>query len=159
MTAADLVQQLRMENHPEGGYFKQTYRSPNTIATPNGERRYSTAIYYLLEQGDFSAFHRLKSDECWHFYAGDTLLIHIIGQDENYYCVQLGPNLHKGDHFQYVVPAGVWFAAEPAPRSPFTLVGCTVAPGFEYEDSEMPGKEILVREFPQHEALIRRLAR
>src|SRR5688572_7397541 len=120
MNAQFYITQLNLLPHPEGGYFKETYRAHEEIPLNGlpgrfgGPRSFSTAIYYLLEQGDYSAFHRIKSDECWHFYAGQTLLIHVIENDGKYYCVRLGDNISEGETFQFVVPAGAWFASEPA---------------------------------------------
>ncbi|HYF30923.1 MAG TPA: cupin domain-containing protein [Chitinophagaceae bacterium] len=159
MSAAHYITHLQMEPHPEGGYFKQTYCSPHSVTTPAGERPYSTAIYYLLEQGDFSAFHRLKSDECWHFYAGGTLIIHIIEPNGNYYSTRLGNKVQAGEQPQFVVPAGLWFGAEPAEGSAFSLAGCTVAPGFVYQDFEMADKAALLKEYPRHHAIIHHLCR
>ena len=124
-----------------------------------GDRNYSTAIYFLLEQGDFSAFHRIKSDECWHFYAGETLLVHVIDLKGEYRCICLGKHIHEGEVYQAVVPAGAWFASEPAPGSTFTLVGCTVSPGFDFADFEMANALTLAGQFPRHRALIQRLCR
>lgn len=159
MSAVTYIEQLQLQPHPEGGYFKQTYRSGGTVITPLGERSYSTAIYYLLEKGDFSAFHRLGSDECWHFYAGNTLLIHLIEPGGNYHRIKLGNKLEEGEQPQYVIPAGTWLAAEPAEGSAFSLAGCTVAPGFEFEDFEMAKKEELLSKYPQHEKVICHLCR
>ncbi|HYE53399.1 MAG TPA: cupin domain-containing protein [Chitinophagaceae bacterium] len=157
MNASYYIDHLALLPHPEGGYYKQTYQSPLIVEPPAGSRPVSTAIFYLLEQGDFSAFHTLKSDECWHFYAGSTLLIHIIEPNGNYYCTSLGNQ--KDEQLQFIVPAGVWFSAEPAPSTSFALVGCTVAPGFVYEDFAMARMGQLLEMFPQHSGLIRRLCR
>jgi len=163
MTAQYYIEHLQLQPHPEGGYYKETYRSAGSIAADylpenvSGDRSYSTAIYFLLQQGDFSAFHRIKSDECWHFYDGGTLLIHVLHQNGEYSCTRLGKNIHEGEVFQYVVPAGAWFASEPA--SFFTLVGCTVAPGFDFADFEMANREALGLQFPMHRELISRLYR
>ncbi|MBO9682370.1 MAG: cupin domain-containing protein [Flavisolibacter sp.] len=164
MTADHFITHLQLQPHPEGGFFKETYRSSGIIPSQsltdfNGDRHYSTAIYFLLEQGNFSAFHRIKSDECWHFYEGDTLLIHVIDNKGNYSCTRLGRKIDEGEMFQFVVPAGCWFASETAPETPFTLVGCTVAPGFDFADFEMANAENLSKEYPQHESLIRSLCR
>jgi len=165
MTAQYIIEHLALSPHPEGGFFKETYRSEEVIPaaflpeTFNGGRHYSTAIYFLLQQGDFSAFHRIKSDECWHFYEGETLLIHVIDLDGNYSCTQLGKNIHEAETFQSIVPAGCWFASEPAPGSTYALVGCTVAPGFDFADFEMADAITLRKEFPQHSVLIDRLCR
>lgn len=164
MTAEYVIQHLQLQPHPEGGFFKETYRSAGRIPSQsipkfNGGRHYSTAIYFLLQKGDFSAFHRIKSDECWHFYEGGTLLIHVIDDQGNYSCIHLGRNIHEGEIFQFVVPADSWFASEPAPETEFSLVGCTVSPGFDFADFEMANAKDLSKEYPQHRSLIRRLCR
>lgn len=164
-TAEELVNHLQLEKHPEGGYYRETYRSEETISHPclpegfQGHRPFSTAIYYLLHQGDFSAFHRIRSDECWHFYAGGVLLIHVIEPGGAYRCIRLGAALAAEETFQYVVPARAWFAAIPAPETSFSLVGCTVAPGFDFLDFEMADRTALLRTYPQHQAVIQQLTR
>jgi uncharacterized protein len=162
--AAFYISQLQLKPHPEGGYYKETYRSKGNIPAGalkefNGVRTYSTAIYYLLEQGDYSAFHRIKSDECWHHYAGDTLFIHVLHNNGDYNCIKLGPESDKEEVFQFVVPANTWFAAECAELSSFVLTGCTVAPGFDFVDFEMAGKQVLLKEYPSHHEIILRLCR
>jgi uncharacterized protein len=163
MTAQYYIEHLELQPHPEGGFYKETYRSKGKIAADclprdiERDRSYSTAIYFLLQQGDFSAFHRIRSDECWHFYDGGTVLVHVLHQSGEYSCTRVGKNIHEGEVFQYLVPAGAWFASEPA--SFFSLVGCTVAPGFDFADFEMAKKNELVKQFPQHENLIARLCR
>jgi hypothetical protein len=102
----------------------------------------------LLEQGNFSAFHRIKSDECWHFYAGDPLEIFTIGNDGLLTKTLLGNNAGKGQLFQYVVPANCWFASRPAPGSAYCFVGCTVAPGFHFDDFELARPETLSHLYP-----------
>ena len=165
MDAQYYISNLNLQPHPEGGYFKETYKAAESIpaeALPtrfNGNRSFSTAIYYLLQQGDYSAFHRINSDECWHFYAGQTLLIHTIQNDGKYFCTKLGADINAGEAFQFVVPTTAWFAAEPAGNSAFALAGCTVAPGFDFADFEMADKQFLVSAFPQHSDIITRLCR
>lgn len=164
MTAQDYITSLELLPHPEGGFYKETYRSEGKIPVSalqdfGGERSFSTAIFYLLQKGDFSAFHKIKSDECWHFYAGQTLLVHVIDKEGKYYCQQLGNDILNGEKFQFAVPANCWFASEPAPDSEYALVGCTVAPGFDFADFEMANKENLLKEYPQHRAIIQRLCR
>jgi uncharacterized protein len=165
MTAKQYVDKLQLQPHPEGGYFKETYRCSESIernclpARFTGSRSISTSIYYLLEQADYSGFHKIKSDECWHFYTGGTLLIHVIETTANYSCIKLGSDILNGETFQFVVPAGAWFASEPAANVAFSLVGCTVAPGFDFEDFEMANREQLIGEFPQHGDTIHRLCR
>jgi uncharacterized protein len=166
MTSAEYVQKLQLQPHPEGGFYKETYRATENILAAGlparfsgGDRSFATAIYYLLEQGDFSGFHRIRSDEGWHFYAGGPLLVHVILPQGNYYCVRLGNNLNNQEVFQFVVPAMAWFASEPAPKTDFSLVGCTVAPGFDFKDFEMADKSKLRKAFPEHTAIIQRLCR
>jgi uncharacterized protein len=158
-----LVQVYKLSPHPEGGYFKENYRSVGLIpgnvlpATFGGERNYSTAIYFLLEKGDFSAFHKISSDEVWNFYAGDPLHVFVIHPDGSLEVIKLGNNIVEEETFQAVVPSGCWFAS--VPTGPFSFVGCTVAPGFDFNDFEMANAEILVKEYPQHEQIIRKLCR
>src|SRR5690606_192769 len=141
-SAQDLIHYYQLQKHPEGGYFKETYRSQGIIKTgaettafPEN-RHFSTAIYYLLESGDFSAFHRIKSDELWHFYSGGPLFIHVIDPQGNLSTHTLGTVPAENQAFQIVVPAGCWFAAEPAAVKSYSFVGCTVAPGFDFSDFE-----------------------
>lgn len=161
----ELITAYGLLPHPEGGYYKETYRSAEQVAGEalpkrfSGSRAHSTAIYFLLDKGNFSAFHRIKSDECWHFYAGQTLLVHIIHFDGALETVQLGSRVEAGEVFQYVVPANCWFASEPAPGTDYAFTGCTVAPGFDFADFELANGEELVALFPQHETIIRRLCR
>jgi len=164
MNASTIIKNLDLTAHPEGGYYRETYRSSGIIPAGAlhsfiGDRYYSTAIYYFLERGDFSAFHRIRSDEGWHFYTGGSLLVHQISPEGQYLCTHLGSNLEAGEQFQHVVPAGHWFASEPSPRADYALVGCTVAPGFDFADFEMARKEDLQKLFPQHSAIISRLCR
>ena len=166
MSIADqLIQKYNLEPHPEGGWYKQTYKSNEQIpgnALPErfgANRTFSTAIYFLLEKGNFSAFHRIKSDECWHFYAGDPLVIYVIDYNEELKIISLGNDLEKGQAFQYVVPANCWFASRPAPGSEYCFVGCTVAPGFEFEDFELANAAELSAIYPEHKKIIEQLCR
>lgn len=159
----ELVTRFAMIAHPEGGYYKETYRSAEEIsdtALPDrfvGNRNYASAIYFLLEQGNFSAFHRIKSDECWHFYTGDTLWVHVIYPDGKLVTTQLGNT--SNTVYQFIVPAGCWFASETAPGGLFSLVGCTVAPAFDFADFELANAVELSLQFPQYQELIQRLCR
>lgn len=114
----DLILHYQLLPHPEGGYFKETYRSSENIpysALPprfSAERSYATAIYFLLLKGLFSAFHRIQSDECWHFYEGDSLHVHVLHQDGRYELIRLGRNRAENEVNQAIVPAGAWFASE-----------------------------------------------
>lgn len=165
LTAQQYISHYQLQGHPEGGWYKETYRSSETMAASSlparfgGERYFSTAIYFLLEQGNFSAFHKIKSDECWHFYAGQTLYVYVLHEDGGVEIIKLGNNVANGELFQYVVPANCWFASKPAPESTFCFVGCTVAPGFDFADFEMAKAEELISLYPQHNLLIRELCR
>jgi uncharacterized protein len=158
------IEKLRLEPHPEGGCFRQTYKSELMIARDalpgfSGARAVSTAIYFLLEGQNFSAFHRLRSDEMWHFYAGSPLLVHVIAPPGDYSRILLGNNPDAGQALQEVVRAGCWFASEVQDHTSWALVGCTVAPGFEFEDFELARREEMARQFPEHRNLIVRLTR
>jgi predicted cupin superfamily sugar epimerase len=165
LSVQQLVQQFQLQPHPEGGYYKETYRSPDLIPHQilsrqfKGDRAYSTAIYFLLEKNTFSAFHRIESDEVWHFYYGQTLLIYVIHLNGKLEIVRLGRDIFQGEVFQYAVPANCWFAAEPAVNSDFSFVGCTVAPGFDFADFELANPDELIKIYPNHEVIIRRLCR
>ena len=159
------VERLGLEPHPEGGYFRQTYRSDVTIAREalpagfGGARAASTAIYFLLEGKNFSAFHRLRSDEIWHFYAGAPVSVHVIVPSGRYSSITLGNDLEAGQVLQAVVPARCWFASHVADWQSFGVVGCTVAPGFDFEDFEMGKRGKLVAEYPRLSEIIWRLTR
>lgn len=163
MSVEELIKHFMMLPHPEGGWYKESYRSneifPGTALPEryDGNREFSTAIYFLLEKEQYSAFHRIKSDECWHFYAGDPLEIYILDHSGNMNRVTLGNDIKKGQHFQYVVPANCWFASRPAAGGSFSFVGCTVSPGFDFDDFELANTEQLVSVYPAHEKLIREL--
>lgn len=159
------IEKLQLEPHPEGGYFRQTYRSEMVIAREalpagfGGARAASTAIYFLLEGQNVSTFHRLRSDEVWHFYAGEPLIVHGIDPAGKYFQILLGRDQDSGQVLQGVVRAGCWFASHVANWKSFALVGCTVAPGFDFAEFEMGKREELVRAYPQHRELIERLTR
>lgn len=155
------VEKLELEIHPEGGFFKEIYRSEEAIskeALPDrfsGKRAFSTSIYYLLKKRNISLFHRIKQDEIWHFYEGTALTIHCISEDGVYSKYVLGRNIEKGELFQVVVPAGNYFAAEVNDKESFGLTGCTVAPGFDFEDFELPERSELTGTFPQYRKIIK----
>jgi predicted cupin superfamily sugar epimerase len=163
--AAYWVERLRMQSHPEGGYFAESYRSPETIAAGalparfSGPRAFSTAIYFLLEGHHVSALHRIGADEVWHFYAGNPLDVFVISEDGDLQTIRLGQNPDAGEVFQAVVPAGRWFGAKPVQPDGYALVGCTVAPGFDFRDFELADRAALLTQFPQHRAVIESLTR
>jgi predicted cupin superfamily sugar epimerase len=160
-----LVERLGLVPHPEGGYFREVFRAATMLEHPGipaGEdaRRCSgSLIYYLLETGDFSAFHRVRwTDEIWHFYAGGPVELHTIDESGRHTVTTLHNSLGETEP-ACVVPAGHWQAARLADDSPWALCGCTVAPGFEFADFEMPSGAELQRRFPAHTALIESLTR
>lgn len=155
-----LIEQFNLKRHPEGGYFCETYRS-DTLCYPDsaegGSRSTATAIYYLLPAGTQSNLHALKSDEVWHFYMGGPMQLHFFYQDGSYEMSVLGTDIENGEAPQIVVPAETWFGGFPVDGVDYTLVGCTVSPGFEFDDFELGDRATLLRRFPRHEALITRL--
>jgi predicted cupin superfamily sugar epimerase len=156
--ARAVVEALGLQPHPEGGFYRETFRASLAVTAPQGARAASTAIYFLLPAGSFSALHRVRSDEVWHHYDGDPLDLHLLTADASHSVVRLGRDLRRGEKPQAVVPAGVWQAAVPA-GSRFTLCGCTVAPGFDFADFEMPSRADLLGVFPALPELIARLTR
>lgn len=157
-----LLRKLQMEPHPEGGYFKETFRSQHTFSKTElnregPERSYATSILYLLMGRDVSKMHRLQSDEIWYFHAGSGCFLHIISPEGEYEKVYLSLDVENGGIPQAVVPAGSWFGAEVADRRDFCLVGCAMAPGFDFADWEMGNGEELCQQYPQHAEWIREL--
>lgn len=157
------IEALHLRRHPEGGWFREIYRSGETMARadlPNrfrGDRCFSTAIYFLLHDTDVSAFHRIRQDEAWHFYDGTALTLHIIDGAGQYSTVRLGRQIDAGEQLVTVVTAGQLFGAT-VDREGYALAGCTVAPGFEFEDLDMPSRDALLEEYPQHRNIIERLS-
>ena len=163
LSAKEIIEILYLKPHPEGGYFKENYRSKGVIKNnsldfeADGERNYSTSIYFLLNENDFSAFHKIRQDEIWHFYAGSTLLLHTINPNGNYNLTRIGNNLENDNFFQFVVPAGTWFASEVENKTSYSFCGCTVSPDLTLE-TEMPSAKTLSKIFPQHQEVIKRLS-
>ena len=158
MNAADLISQLALQPHPEGGWYRQTYRSVALVDTGRGARAASTAIYFLLQAQEFSALHRIASDEVWHFYMGSPLTVEAITPEGVVESFVLGNCSAANEVLQAWVPAGHWFGASLA-QGGWALVGCTVAPGFEFMDFEMGDKQQLLEMFPQCEDVVTRLTR
>ena len=161
------VERLQLQPHPEGGFYRETYRAgllfpKNSLPEAyGGDRVASTAIYFLLTGAAFSAFHRIRSDELWHFYDGSALIIHVIEPQGHYREIRLGRDLDRGEAPQAVVPAGCWFGASLPGKDErdYALVGCTVAPGFDFTDFEMAQREELVEAYAQHKNIIEKLTR
>jgi hypothetical protein len=156
--ARALVASLGLAPHPEGGFFRETFRAPLEVDAPQGRRAASTAIYFLLPAGTFSALHRVRSDEAWHHYDGDPIDLHTIDDDGLHAIARLGRAIARGERPQVVVPAGVWQAAVPIGAT-YALCGCTVAPGFDFVDFEMPARGALVERFPALRDVVAALTR
>ena len=164
MTAPAYISALNLQPHPEGGYYAQTYEAAEKVdhtALPGrfgGDRAFSTAIYFLLENHHRSALHRIQSDEVWHFYAGGPLLIYVINPaTAALTTIRLGNRLDEGEVFQAVVGAGCWFGSKPIglpTDPPFSLVGCTVAPDFDFADFDLADSESMLAQYPQHRTVI-----
>ena len=151
-----IISRLQLQPHPEGGFFRETYRSTGEINF-NGVRNYSTCIYFLLTADTFSAFHRIKQDEIWHFYDGSVIELHQISPDGKHGTILIGSDFENGEIPQYVVPAGYWFGATV--HGEYGLVGCTVSPGFNFQDFELANRDKLLDQFPQHYDIIYQLTR
>ena len=163
--AAYWIEKLQLIKHEEGGYYKEIYRSSLTVNKSqlpesfHGDRNFSTSIYFLLEEKQFSAFHQIASDEQWHFYAGNCLMIYEIEPDGKLTEHKLGNNPENAESFQIAIKAGSWFGSRLANGEGYALVGCTVSPGFDFEDFELAERKTLINEFPQHDDVIRKLTR
>ncbi|MCA0431151.1 MAG: cupin domain-containing protein [Bacteroidetes bacterium] len=161
MTVEFLVNRFNLLPHPEGGFYKETYRNENKelFTNFNGKRNLSTAIYFLIEQNNFSAFHKIKSDEMWHFYYGDALEVIEINEIGELKHTVIGNQIQKGETFQYNVKANTWFASRVYKNGTFSFVGCTVAPGFDFLDFELASASDLILNYPQHKQVIMQLTR
>jgi len=159
--AKTYIKKLRLKKHPEGGYYREVYRSGERILPTHLPKRYkssrnfSTSIYFLLDGNQFSAFHLLQSDELWHFYDGSDIIIYLITRTGDLSIKQLGKS--ENAEFQIAIEKHTWFSAELENKNSFALFGCTVSPGFEFEDFKLGEREFLVKKFPRYKTLIQRL--
>jgi len=164
-SAEEIIKQLELRPHPEGGYYRETYRSAGApvseerVSNLNRPRVWCTVIYYLLTPGTFSAFHKLWQDEMWHFYEGTSIRIHLISENGSYSEFVAGRNFLKGEVPQVLIPGGTWFAAELLSDEGYALAGCTVSPGFDFADFTLADRNKLISLFPVHSDLINRLTR
>lgn len=154
LTAEELAKMLDLKPHPEGGYYRETYRSAEKF----GSRSCSTAIYFLLTPGNFSALHRIRSDELWHFYSGDPITV-VEVTSNGAKKTTLGTDIKAGQTPQYVSPAGTWFGSYLNDGGKWALVGCTVSPGFEFADFEVGKRIELLKSFPNSKKEIEALTR
>lgn len=156
INAKDYINQLRLEPHPEGGYYRRIFESDIHLEN----RRVGTAIHYLLSGNDFSAWHRIKSDELWFYHKGSTVIIYAINQHAKLHIYYLGdPALNPKAQLQITIPANSWFAAELADKDNFALVSCAVTPGFDFAEFELAVRDKLIVEYPEHAEIIERLTR
>lgn len=161
--AVRLIQSLGLKVHPEGGYYRETWRSHLTANLAGGDRgatgrrAFGTAIYYLLAGGEVSKIHRLRADEVWHLYSGGPLTLHLLDESHGYSLLQLGRDVRGGPAYQATIPAGCWFGACLTGEDSFALAGCTLAPGYDQADFELGDRARLLTAFPDHEAIIRLL--
>ncbi|MDD5065727.1 MAG: cupin domain-containing protein [bacterium] len=157
------IRKLGLRAHPEGGYYRETYRSDERIKTGSLPGRYgsgrafSTAIYFLLKGSQVSKFHRLKSDEIWHYHSGSPLTVYLISPAGRLEKKRLGPSLDPGEDFQVIIKKGSWFGAAVDKENSYTLMGCTVAPGFDFRDFELADRDQMLRKYPRHEKIIKEL--
>lgn len=162
-SAERLIRLLDLKPHPEGGYYRETYRCDEFIphgclpSRFHGDRHYSTAIYYLLPAGAVSRLHRIASDEVWHFYLGGPFTVVELKPDGSSDHVVLGPDVMGGQRLQHVVKAGTWFGAYPNAGTDYSLVGCTVAPGFDFADFKIAKRTELLAKYPREKETIERL--
>ena len=159
MNAADYIDRLSLQPHPEGGFYAETYRAAFRV-TPSGdagETSAVTSIHYLLQDDDFSGFHRIAYPELWYFHDGAPLTVHEIDAAGNHRARTLGRG--EGQHLSFAVEPGTWFAAELPGKSGFALVSCAVAPAFDFAKFEMAKKADLLRAHPRHAEIVNRLAR
>ena len=151
------IAHLGLEFHPEGGYFKESYRSSMGLQLAVGERAASTAIYFLVTADRPSRFHKLLTDEVWHYYQGDALEICCITPDGRLDILLLGADILAGESLQLLVPAGTWFGARLRAGGAYTLCGCTMAPGFDFADFELATRQDLLQRYPQHANIVHEL--
>lgn len=153
------ISNLNLQTHPEGGFFAETYRSDEEISNDALPERYdsgrcfSTSIFFLLTRDTYSKFHKLKSDEIWHYNYGGKLNIYCIEPDGKMTVHSFGPDIDKGDKLQFTIPKNTWFAAEVS-EGEYVLLSCTVAPGFDFDDFELADTTALIETFPLHSNII-----
>ncbi len=164
-TAEYWIEKLGLLPHPEGGYYKETYRADEDIDSASlpqrykGGRSFGTAIYFLITSEAPSTFHRLLSDELWFFHAGDPLRVYGLRQGENLWKKDLGMSLENNQSLQAIISKNTWFAAEVLAPNSYTLISCTVHLGFDFRDFELAKRDELIAKFPQEPSLVERLTK
>jgi predicted cupin superfamily sugar epimerase len=150
-----LISQLNLQPHPEGGYFAETYRAEESIDTQNGQRNLMTAIYFLLTSDDISRFHVIQSDELWFHHEGSDLSVHVL-DETGHQILRVGKN-HPDARAQQLVPAGKIFGSTVNEPHSYALVSCVVAPGFDFRDFKLMDKSELLEKYPDFPEIIARL--
>ena len=156
---ANWIKYLNLTAHPEGGYFNENYRNSSELNIDekySGKRNLATSIYYMLEYGQFSKLHRLKSDEIWYFHHGAPLKVHVFNENL-YQSYVLGTNLKENQLLQLIIPAGAIFGAEVLESNSFTILGCMVSPGFHFDDFEIIKAVEVLAIFPEQKTIIEKL--
>ena len=158
LTAEYYIKELNLLAHPEGGYYRETYRSTGESIFKGfeGTRSFSTAIYFLLKDAEKSHLHKIKSDELWFFHAGDPIEILIL-IDQKLQIVTLGSGIEKGEMLQCIVPAGAWFGARVKGSRGFALVSCTVAPGFDFIDFELAEHKKISQDYLAYDSIVKEM--
>jgi uncharacterized protein len=157
------IEKLKLMKHPEGGYYNEIYRSDELFSASvlpdryTGDRAFSTSIYFLLVGKQYSAFHKLRSDEIWHYYDGSSIKVHIITPEQKLEEKILGNNIDEKENLQLVINKNSWFAAELVDKNSFGLIGCTVSPGFDFRDLEIGKRDYLLKKYPEYESIIFKL--
>ena len=159
MRIEELVQKFELAEHPEGGWYKEIYRSDLTVASEDGMRSLLTSIYFLLSSENQSHFHKIESDEIWFYHEGSPLSVHTISPKGEYKILKVGLNLKKGEQPQVLVPKGTIFGSTVDEPGSYSFVSCAVAPGFDFEDFYLHTKEELLTQYPEHASIINRLTK
>lgn len=157
-TAEQLITHLGLHQHPEGGYYKETYRSNISISREDGNTRsLSTLIYFLMPHGKFSKFHRIQSDELWIYQDGVAISIYMIHPNGELEVKEVGKDIADGQQLQLIIPAGVIFGAEVKQSGSYNLSACMVSPGFDFKDFELFKAADLIAQYPQHSHIIQHI--
>ena len=153
------INHLKLKPHPEGGFYKEVYRSKEVFFPTgiSGERNYMTSIYFLLDEGSVSHFHSIQSDELWCYHSGDALSVYLLYPDGKLDEFVIGPNSQNGEILQAVVPANTIFGSKS--KGNYSLVGCVVSPGFDFRDFTLYTTKELLNNYPQHEGIIKQLSK
>lgn len=153
----EIVQAFQLEAHPEGGWYKELYRSDKTTTTAKGKRNLLTSIYFLLTSENASNFHKIESDEIWYYHEGSSLTVHTLSEDGVYKALKVGNKLSEGEQPQVLVPKGLIFGSTVTEEDSYSLVSCAVAPGFDFQDFKLFSEEELLARYPEHATIIKRL--